>query len=238
MAYLEEAQRLGLRVVLNLLPPEAMVEPSCLTQRGRRGCPFSLAAFAASLEAYRGMDVANDNGTFYAHMLMDEPFDPTNWGGRPISYEELRAASERSHALLGNVPTAVNAGYVPPTFQPHVVDMVMSTFYRNKERKFGSLDVYLKEQLANLTPARRAQPDLRYVLLLQAVGGGAFGPFPRPEEMEIQALKACEQEGVDGIFWWTWTKPQVTDLSLVMRGPQGDAYRAMISRVVTACAGR
>ncbi len=236
VAYLEAAKDVGLRVVLNLLRPEAMMDPDCRAQAPRSRCPFDLGTFAASLKVYRGMGLERYPDTFLAHLLMDEPFDPTNWGGKPIPVEDLRGARERSYALLGPIPTALNAGYIPPAFPPQVADLVMSTFYRNKARRFGSLEAYLDDQLDHLTAARQADPNVRYVVLLQAVGGAAFGSFPTPEEMEEQALTACRREGVDGFFWWTWRKPQVTDFATVLRGPEGEAYRAMIARVRRACA--
>ncbi|KPL88300.1 hypothetical protein [Ardenticatena maritima] len=235
IAYLEAARQEGLKVVLNLLPAEAMVNPDCYAEKGRRACPFDLDAFTAALEAYRGLGLDAYADTFYAHMLMDEPFDPTNWGGTPISAEELRAATQRSYEVLGPIPTAINAGYVPPIIEPGVADIVMSTFYLNKERSFGDVTTYLQDQLANLQPARAGDPDMRYMLLLQAIGGGAFGPFPSPEEMQAKATRACETPGVNGLFWWTWSKPQAIDFASIMRGPEGDAYRAMVANVVAIC---
>nr|WP_290666710.1 hypothetical protein [Ardenticatena sp.] len=235
LAYLETARQAGVQVVLNLLPPEAMVDPTCYAEKGRRACPFDLQAFAAALDTYRGRGLDAYAGTFYAHMLMDEPFDPTNWGGTPINADDLRAATALSYEVLGPIPTAINAGYVPPIIEAGVADIVMSTFYLNKERTYGDVTFYLQDQLANLQPARLADPTMRYVLLLQAVGGGAFGPFPSPEEMEAKATRACETPGVDGIFWWTWMKPKATDFASVIRGPDGDAYRAMVARIAAIC---
>ncbi|GIV58194.1 MAG: hypothetical protein KatS3mg042_1107 [Rhodothermaceae bacterium] len=238
VAYLEAAAAVGtLRVVLNLLPSTAMVDPACAAERGTHGCPFSLEAYAASFEAYRDRGLEQYSDVLYAHMMMDEPFDPSNWGGTPMTYEQLRAASALSREVLGEVPTAINAGYVPPTLEPGVADVVMSTFYANKERQYESVEVYLQDQLENLQTARAANPSLRYILLLQAIGDGVFGPFPTAEAMEAKATAACQTEGVDGVFWWTWSKPQATDFGTVLRGAEGAAYRAMVARVATVCNG-
>lgn len=236
-AYLAAARSVNLKVVLNLVPAESAVDPVCAREKGRGGCPFDPEAFRAALETYRQVDFSPWHDTLYAHMLLDEPFDPSNWGGVPTPVEALQAAAEASRDLLGPVPTAINFGYLGPDLAPGVTEVALSTFYANKLRRFGSLEAYLQDQLANLEPLRRENPALKYLVLLQAFGGERYGPFPSAEDMAAQGQTACRTPGVDGLFWWTWSKPRLMDFASVLHGPEAEAYRAMVARVAAVCAG-
>lgn len=240
--YLETAEKLGMRVIVNLVRSRDMVDQGCLAaqadpERGFKNCPFDPEAFRIALEQYRPLKLARFADTsLYAHMMLDEPFDSTDWGGSPIPEDDLRQASAYSREILGEtVPTAFNAGYIPATMRPGLVDLVTSSFYANKEARFGSVEAYLADQMNNLAGAWGAQPDLQYILLLQAFGGGRYGPFPAVTTMEAKATHACQHPLVGGVMWWAWSKPQVTDLSTVIHAPGGAAYIEMLGRVAQAC---
>ncbi len=234
VAYLRTARAAGLRVVLHLVPARRMRASGCPSREPGGRCPFQVAVFRQALEAYRGAGLEAYADVWLAHMLLDEPFDPDNWGGVPLTYEQLRQARQASREVLGPVPVAVNFGTLPPDPPEGVVDVAMVTFYRNKMRRYGSLEAFLAEQRARAA----AMGVEGLVVLLQAMGGARFGPFPEPEAMERQALALCGAPDIMGFFWWTWRKPQVVDLATVVRGPRGPAYRAMFTRVAAACGRR
>jgi hypothetical protein len=240
--YLATAESLGIRVMVNLARHREMIDQSCLSaqqdpSKDTKNCPFDPEAFRSALERYRSVDLEKFSQTsFYAHFMVDEPFDPTNWGGDPVSAEDLRLANAYSKDVLGeNIPTAIDAGYLPGDVPGGLADILMSTFYSNKERRFGSLEVYLEDQWSNLAIARNEQADLRYVVSLQAFGGGEYGAFPSTAEMETKAISACKHPSVDGVLWWSWFKPQLIDFSTVLKDSEAEAYIEMIRRVAEAC---
>lgn len=242
--YLLTAERLGLRVIANLVEHKDMVDQECLAAlpSGDRGasqkCHFDLEAFRQTLGLYQEAGLGRFADTsLYAHLLMDEPFDDSNWGGRGLTNEEIQAASEVSKEVLGeNILTSINAGTVPANFPAGMVDLVTSTYYQNKEPSFGTVDDYLAFQLKNLAPARAQQPKLHYILLLPSFGGGQRNvEFPSPETMLEKALAACQNPQVDGVIWWTWKTRQWTDFSTVVSGPDGQAYVEMLEQVAQNC---
>jgi hypothetical protein len=242
--YLLTAEGLGLRVIANLVEHKDMVDQECLAalpsaDRGAsQKCHFDLRAFRQTLEQYQAAGLGRFADTsLYAHLLMDEPFDDSNWGGRRLTNEEIQAASEVSKQLLGeNILTSINAGTVPANFPAGMVDLVTSTFYQNKEPNFGTVDDYLAFQLKNLAPARAEQPTLHYILLLPSFGGGQRNvEFPSPETMLEKALAACQNPLVDGVIWWTWKTRQWTDFSTMVSGPDGQAYVEMLEQVAQDC---
>jgi len=242
--YLQTAERLGLRVIANLVEHKDMVDQDCLAalpsnDRGAsQKCHFDLEAFRATLEHYKEAGLGRfANTSLYAHLMMDEPFDDSNWGERQLTNEEIQKASQVSKELLGeNILTSINAGTVPANFPAGMVDLVTSTYYQNKEASFGTVDDYLAFQLKNLASARAAQPTLHYILLLPSFGGGQRNvEFPSPEAMLAKAVAACQNPQVDGVIWWTWKTRQWTDFSTVVGGPDGQAYIEMLGQVAQSC---
>lgn len=239
VSYLETAEEVGIQVIASLVRRQHMIDRTCATQAGSReearSCPFDPEAFRAALERYRSMNLSRFAGTsFHTHMMLDEPFDSTDWGGG-IPDEDLRQASAYSKEILGDIPTAVNAGYVPPTMGTGLVDVVSSTFYANKEARFGSVEAYLSDQMNNLAPVRSDQPDLQYIIIFQAVGGDQFGSFPTVADMEAKAVYACQQPSVNGVLWWAWHQRTPEDFSTTVNGPNGQSYIEMLGRIAQAC---
>lgn len=239
VSYLETAEQVGIHVIASLVPRQHMIDRTCATQAGSReearSCPFDPEAFRTALERYRSLNLSRFAGTsFYTHMMLDEPFDSTDWGGG-IPDEDLRQASAYSKEILGDIPTAVNAGYVPPTMGAGLVDVVSSTFYANKEARFGSVEAYLSDQMNNLASVRSNQPDLQYIIILQAVGGDQFGSFPTVADMEAKAVYACQQPSVNGVLWWAWHQRTPEDFSTTVNGPNGQSYIEMLGRIAQAC---
>ena len=72
---------------------------------------FDLAKFKKMLDLYKGVDLDSyiDDGTLAGHMMIDEPSDASNWGGRPIPYSTLDAAAQHSKLLWPNLPTLVRS---------------------------------------------------------------------------------------------------------------------------------
>ncbi len=61
---------------------------------------FSLSLWKAKLDQFQGVDFSSyiDDGTIIGHFLIDEPQDPTNWNGKPISQATLEEMARYSKA--------------------------------------------------------------------------------------------------------------------------------------------
>jgi hypothetical protein len=102
------AARAGkVRVVLNLGGGKDNV-------RGTSG-RFDLARWKARIDQYRDVDFAPyvEEGLILAHLLVDEPYAPTEWGGQEISRADLEEMARYSKSIWPTLPTAVRA---PPAW--------------------------------------------------------------------------------------------------------------------------
>jgi hypothetical protein len=72
---------------------------------------FDLGKWKARVARFRGTNFSSyvKDGTIIAHYLIDEPTDPFNWGGRPISPATIEEMARYSKQLWPNMPTVVRA---------------------------------------------------------------------------------------------------------------------------------
>jgi hypothetical protein len=70
---------------------------------------FSFTKWKARIDRYNNTEFDDyiRDGTLIGHYLIDEPNDPTNWNGRPISGEVLDEMARYSKAKWPNLPTIV-----------------------------------------------------------------------------------------------------------------------------------
>lgn len=72
---------------------------------------FSLAKYKEQLDKYKEVDLNGyiEDGTIIGHLLVDEPNDPSNWGGTPMSYEMIEAAAQHSKSLWPRLPAVIRS---------------------------------------------------------------------------------------------------------------------------------
>ena len=70
---------------------------------------FSLTKWKARIDRYNKVDFNSyiKDGTIVGHYMIDEPNDPANWNGRPVSGETLDEMARYSKAKWPNLPTIV-----------------------------------------------------------------------------------------------------------------------------------
>lgn len=70
---------------------------------------FSLAKWKQRLEPYRGVDFSSyiADGTIIGHYILDEPNDPTNWGGTLVSLPTIDEMARYSKQLWPTMPTII-----------------------------------------------------------------------------------------------------------------------------------
>jgi hypothetical protein len=77
----------------------------------KTGGHFDLNKWKARVARFRGANFSSyvKDGTIIAHYLIDEPTDPRNWGGRPVSPATLEEMARFSKSLWPSMPTVVRA---------------------------------------------------------------------------------------------------------------------------------
>ncbi len=72
---------------------------------------FDLTKFKERLNRFKSASIGTyiNDGTFAGHILLDEPNDPSNWGGSPMPHSQIEAAAKYSKQLWPGLPTLVRA---------------------------------------------------------------------------------------------------------------------------------
>jgi hypothetical protein len=70
---------------------------------------FSLAIWKRRVDRFRGIDISSyiSDGTIIGHYIMDEPHDPTNWGGRRVTPAEIDEMARYSKELWPTMATII-----------------------------------------------------------------------------------------------------------------------------------
>lgn len=115
----------------NIAPADLLASLSAIQGRGGRvvlvlaGGPnnykdaeghFSFDLWRSRVDRYRTVDFSSfiADGTVFGHYLLDEPNDPSNWNGEPISGDTLEAMAQYSKQIWPDLTTIVRAepGYL------------------------------------------------------------------------------------------------------------------------------
>lgn len=72
---------------------------------------FNFDKWKARVDRFRGIDLTPyiDEGTISAHFIMDEPQDPTNWNGHPVTQAQIEQMASYSKQLWPTLPTMIRA---------------------------------------------------------------------------------------------------------------------------------
>jgi hypothetical protein len=113
MRDLEAARRAGARLLIGFTGN---------SQYNRDGNGFSLTKWKARVDRFRGFDLTPyiTDGTIVGHWLMDEPHDPSDWSGKPVSQADIEEIARYSKEVWPSMPTVIRtfpsylAGYQYP----------------------------------------------------------------------------------------------------------------------------
>jgi hypothetical protein len=103
LSTLAAARRVGARVILRMAGGDSYYQNS--------DGSFNLTKWKARVARFTTVNIAPyiSDGTFLGHFLVDEPFDPSNWGGKPIPFATLEAMAKYSKQLWPGLTTVVRA---------------------------------------------------------------------------------------------------------------------------------
>ncbi|HJR18063.1 MAG TPA: hypothetical protein VJ808_14530, partial [Gemmatimonadales bacterium] len=108
---------------------------------------FDLGKWKARIDRYKGVNFSSyiNDGTVIAHFLIDEPNDPVNWNGRPVSPAVLETMAEYSKQRWPGMPTVVRADPNYLGFSHRYLDAAWAQYVERK----GSPGDYLRRNVAD-----------------------------------------------------------------------------------------
>jgi hypothetical protein len=136
--YLEAARRTGTKVMLSLPGSEDNFKNS--------NSSFSMTKWKKQVDRFRGVNFSSyiKDGTVAGHYILDEPYDPTNWGGTTISAATVDELAKYSKQIWPDMPTIVRAR--PRHLKGHTFKYLDAAWSQYSER-FGSAANFVAEDV-------------------------------------------------------------------------------------------
>ena len=155
---LERARQVNARIMVNLTGNESGF-------RDQHG--FNFDAWKRKVDRYRGIDFSSyvADGTLLGHFIMDEPFDPTNWNGKPVSPAQVEELAKYSKEIWPTLPTIV--GNKPDYLKGQRYKYLDGVRFHYNHR-YGPIEPFAATQLQHA----KAQ-DLSYITGLNLLNGGS-----------------------------------------------------------------
>jgi hypothetical protein len=128
---------------------------------------FSLEAWKRRIDRFRGIDFSSyiADGTIIGHYIMDEPHDPTNWGGKTVSRADIDEMARYSKEIWPTMPTVIRT---TPEFLKGYTYKYLDAAWAQYTVRFGSIDEFVK---INVQGAEAA--GLALVGGLNVINGGS-----------------------------------------------------------------
>jgi hypothetical protein len=108
---------------------------------------FSLTKWKQRIDRYRGINIAQyiTDGTIIGHYMIDEPNDPANWNGRPVSASTVDEMGRYSKQFWSGMATIVRTqpGYFGSS--PRYVDAAWAQYLSRR----GNVNDYIKQQVSD-----------------------------------------------------------------------------------------
>jgi hypothetical protein len=157
---LEAARRSGARVLVRLSAGERYWL--------NRNKSVNLSKWKLQIARFKRVNLKPyiKDGTLLGHILIDEPHDKSNWGGRPVPFATLEAMAKYSKQLFPGLTTVVRS--YPPwlagaSFRWKYLDAAMAQYTARK----GEVSRWMREQSS---AARRE--GLGLIVSLNLLNGG------------------------------------------------------------------
>ena len=147
----------------NIGPGELVAQLSAIKQRGGKVIlmmagsqpyyknadgSFSFSKWKARVDRFRKVNISSyiNDGTIIAHYLIDEPYDPHNWGGRPVGGSTVEDMAQYSKNIWPSLKTVVRAEPYLITWSGNyrALDAAWAQYLWRK----GNVNDYIKKNVA------------------------------------------------------------------------------------------
>jgi hypothetical protein len=141
LSTLAAARRVGARVILRMSGGDSYFQNSDGT--------VNLTKWKDRIARFRSVNLAPyiADGTFLGHFLIDEPHDPSNWGGKPVPFATLEAMAKYSKQLWPGLTTIVRVtpGWLAgASFRYVYLDAAWTQY----SARFGELTNWINKQVS------------------------------------------------------------------------------------------
>ena len=158
VANLEAARQAGVQVIVSFV--------GAANNYQNRNKTFSLDKWKAQLNPYKGVDFSSyiNDGTIIGHYILDEPHDPTNWGGTVVSPATVDEMARYSKQLWPTMPVIIRGW--PDFLKGYTFHYLDAAWAQYSERK-GPIADFVRN---NVRDAKAA--GLALVVGLNVLDGG------------------------------------------------------------------
>jgi hypothetical protein len=108
---------------------------------------FDIAKWKQRVDRFRRVDLTPyiADETIAGHLLLDEPYDKSNWNGKPVSQQDIEELARYSKEIWPSMVTVLRThyDYLEGSQYPHL-DAVRIQYHS----RFGSLDDYIAAHVA------------------------------------------------------------------------------------------
>ena len=190
---------------------------------------FSFEKWKSRVNRFKGINLSQfiQDGTIIGHYLIDEPNDPANWRGRPVSPATLEQMAKYSKQLWPRLPTIVRVepGYLGRNH--HYLDAAWAQYLHRK----GPVESFLRR---NVSAAQDRHVGL-VVGLNVLKGGSPNGTRMTASEVKKWGGALLNSSYPCAFISWTYNRSYLSSRGV------GDAMRALRhkaeSRSARSCRG-
>jgi hypothetical protein len=192
---------------------------------------FSLSMWKERVNRYKSVNFGSyvTDGTIIAHYLIDEPNDPHNWGGVPVSGAMVETMAAYSKSIWPQMPTVVRVdpGYLADTGGPYRnLDIAWAQYVMRK----GSAGDYIRQNVADAQKV-----GLGLITGMNITRGGPTGGEMTATQIVSNGTAILAESYPCAFLNYFWYEPYVTrsDIrsALVTLSQKADAH------VARSCAG-
>jgi hypothetical protein len=188
---------------------------------------FSLTLWKARVDRFRVVDFSSyvRDGTIIGHYMIDEPYDPENWGGDPVSPSVLEEMGRYSKQLWPEMPTVIRAepGYLASNHR--YVDAAWAQYLERK----GSAADYIRKHVADAQ-----ERGLALIVGLNILDGGTPNLTPMTAS-EIESWGSALLASSYPCAFISWTYDERFVSSNGVPGAMDDLRRKAENRATRTC---
>jgi hypothetical protein len=192
---------------------------------------FSLTKWKARIDRYRSVNFSSfiNDGTIIAHYLIDEPYDPRNFGGKPVPGSTLEEMARYSKSIWPSLKTVVRAEpyYIKWNGTYRYLDAAWAQYLWRK----GNVSDYMQK---NVSAAK--QMGLGLVVGLNMVHGGSpNGTWMTPGEIESWGTALLSSDYPCAFISWQHNSDKLN--TSTMKNAMSKLRRKAESRASRSCSG-
>jgi len=192
---------------------------------------FSLSKWKARVAQYRNINLSAfiNDGTIIAHYLIDEPYDPKNFGGKPVPGATLEEMAKYSKSIWPSMKTVVRAEpyLIKWSGTYHALDAAWAQYLARK----GNVNDYIQK---NVSTAKQMGLGLVVGLNLPK-GGTPDGTWMTPSQVQSFGSALLSSDYSCAFISWEYNSTKLN--TTAMRDAMSQLRRKAQSRASRSCSG-